>query len=195
MTCEDLTANDSWGDEITVKNNNTVRIYFQNLSSCGLSQGMDKWNDTMTSMSKASGDFMNFVQLSVNWKLLEIRNRMHEPVRNHMPIYKLIVGKNRFDSTQMNLPGGTAQIVNGDWTGSITQNLQDPSGLGRWCGTKLRLKHDRSLYFISAYRVCNQCISQVGIEMAFGQQHYILSMEGFTNPKPVASLLKILSLT
>ena len=184
MTCDDLTANDSWGDEITVKNNYTVRIYSQNLNSCKLSQGMDKWNDIMTSMSKASCDIMNFVQTSANWKLLEIRNRMHAPVCNHMPIYKLIVGKNRFDSTQMNLLGGTAQIANGDWTGRITQNLQDQRGLGRLCGTKLRLKHDRSLYIISAYRVCDQCISEVGIETAFGQQHDMLSMEGFTYPQP-----------
>ena len=70
QTCDILQSNEPWGDEITVKNSNTVRIYFQNLNSCGLSQGTAKWAQILSSMITAECDILNFVQTSANWKIL-----------------------------------------------------------------------------------------------------------------------------
>ena len=109
---------------------------------------------------------------------------MNAPIRAVMPIYKSVVGHNRFHSNQSTLPGGTAQILKGDWTARVNGILQDPSCMGRWCGTKLRLKHNRCLYIITAYRVCDQSLSQVGMETAFGQQHYMLLSDGIPHPNP-----------
>lgn len=102
---------------------------------------------------------MNFAQTSVNWRMLRMRNAMHDPIRRRMPIYKLHVGRNKFDSDQATLPGGVAQIVKGDWTSRILEYIQDPRLMGRWCGIKLRLKNDRNLFIFSAYRVCAQSIA------------------------------------
>lgn len=109
---------------------------------------------------------------------------MHDNICHKIPIYKLITGCNRFDSEQLALPGGTAQIVGGDWTGRMVGRIQDTRGLRRWCGSKIRLKHDRHLFIICAYRVCDQTLSQVGVVTAYAQQHYLLSIDGITNPKP-----------
>jgi hypothetical protein len=56
--------------------------------------------------------------------------------------------------------------------------------MGRWCGSKIRLKHDRHLYVICAYRVCDQSLSQIGVETAFAQQHYLLTLDGISHPNP-----------
>jgi len=37
-TCNKIQTNEACGDEILVKNNNTVCFYFKNLNNCGLSQ-------------------------------------------------------------------------------------------------------------------------------------------------------------
>ena len=55
---------------------------------------------------------------------------------------------------------------------------------GRWCGTKLRMKGDRHLYIITAYRVCKQHSASVGPETAYRQQELLLALEGFSKPDP-----------
>lgn len=122
-----------------VKDDNTVRVYFQNINSCGFAKGSGKWGKIIESMSIAECDFINVAQTSVNWNILSNRNHMHDTIRHKMPIYKLITGKNRFASEQTALPGGTAQVIRGDWTGRVTATIQDSRGMGRWCGSKIRL--------------------------------------------------------
>lgn len=56
--------------------------------------------------------------------------------------------------------------------------------MGRWCGTKIRLRNDRHLYIICAYRVCEQSINQIGVETAYGQQHYMMALENIQNSDP-----------
>lgn len=150
VTCDRIQKNEAWGDKIIVKNDNIVCLYFQNLTSCGLSQGTTKWDNILSGMIISECDIMNFVQTSANWTLLHIRNNMHAPICKHMPTHNLIVGRNKFQSLQPALPRGTAQMIQGDWTGRFNYTLQDTRNMGRWCGTKMRLKYDQNLYIITA---------------------------------------------
>jgi hypothetical protein len=56
--------------------------------------------------------------------------------------------------------------------------------MGRWCGIKMRLKGERYIYIITAYRVCNQQSSSIGPETAFRQQQLLLALDSFVNPDP-----------
>ena len=56
--------------------------------------------------------------------------------------------------------------------------------MGRWCGTKVRLKGDRHLYIITAYRVCNQHNASIGPETAYRQQAFMLALDGFITTDP-----------
>jgi hypothetical protein len=138
------------GGDISVENDNTVRIYFQNINSCGFAKGVDKWGKIIESMSIAECDLIIVAQTSVNWNILSNRNNMHDNIQHKMPIDKLITCRNRFVSEQLVLSGGTLQIVRGDWTGHVVATIQDSWVLGRWCGSKIRLKHDRHLFIICA---------------------------------------------
>lgn len=52
--------------------------------------------------------------------------------------------------------GGTLTTCLGHWTTAIYgEDIQDPSGLGRWSGLTLRGKHDNIVSFITAYRTCS----------------------------------------
>lgn len=48
----------------------------------------------------------------------------------------------------------------------------------------MRLKYDQNLYIITAYRVCDQSLSQIGVKTAYVQQYYMLMMDGIENPNP-----------
>lgn len=179
-----LNANEAWGDGIDIKCTNSFRIYFQNVNSLGLSQGPGKWKSMLASMEQMQCDFINMAQTSLNWKFLFIRERLRKHLAKRMPIHKVNIGRNRFSSENHTLPGGTAQVINGDWTGRIVEYIHDPRQLGRWCGVKIRLKHGRHLYIITAYRVCAQSTTQIGVETAYNQQYHLLSMEGIDHPDP-----------
>lgn len=183
-SAEDLDQNSPWGDSIDVKLDHTVRLYFQNVNSLGLSHSRSKWTDILKSLHTAECDIIGLAQTSINWKHMYIRDRFLKPLRNKMPISKVNLSRNNFHSDNSVLPGGVAQIINGDWTGRIVEQINDSRRMGRWSGYKLRLKHDRFLVIISAYRVCAQTKTSTGVETAYRQQDFMLSNEGMANPDP-----------
>jgi hypothetical protein len=109
---------------------------------------------------------------------------MRQTTNQHFPINKINISLNKCFSEQHTLQAGTAQVICGDWTGRIVSYLQDSRQMGRWCGIKMRLKHDQHLHIILAYRVCDQNLGQVGVETAFSQQHFLLSLANVTTPNP-----------
>lgn len=179
-----LRPNEPWGDTIEVKCENTVRIYFQNVNSIGLSQGTNKVNTILQSLQLIECDIATFAQTSINWRFLHLRNRLRTSVQRIFPKNRINIAKNNFRSEQPALPGGCAQLVTGDWSGRIIEFIQDFRNMGRWCGIKLRLKGARHLYLITAYRVCKQSSAHIGPETTYRQQELMLALEGFGNPDP-----------
>lgn len=138
----------------------------------------------MTSMMQSECDIVSWFQPSLNCKLLRTRKTLHELICNKIQIYKLNVGRNKYISPSSVIPGGTAQLVCGNWTGRVLEMFHDFRHLDRWCGVELRLKHGHYLYVINAYRICDQSMSQIGPETAFGQHAAYLHMEGIsTDPQ------------
>lgn len=183
-SCDNLKKNKAWGDDFQVKTSHSFRIYFQNVNSCSISTGTGKMDIIAKSMIQAECDFINLAQTSLNWRILPLRNRMKEVIQKHLPIHRLFTGNNKYESEQLTLPGGVAQVVRGDWTGRIVKYIHDFRRMDRWCRTKIRLKHDRHLYVICAYRVCEQSLSQIGVETAYGQQHYPMTLDNIQNTNP-----------
>ena len=130
-------------------------------------------------------DIFNFAETSVNWKHVVPKENMIKPVKKKIPISRLNIGRNKFRSSQPTLPGGAAQVIAGDWTGRIVSYVHDSCQMRRWCGVKLRLKHNRNILIICAYRVCNQSLTQVGPETAYSQQKLMLTLDALphTNPR------------
>jgi hypothetical protein len=92
---------------------------------------------------------------------------MHDNIRHKMPIDKLITCRNQFVCEQLVLSGGTLQIVRGDWTGHVVATIQDSWGLGRWCGSKIRLKHD-STSEASLHYMCIKCMQSIYVTSGCG---------------------------
>jgi hypothetical protein len=141
-------------------------------------------------MKQMECDVSNFVQTGINWRNHDIQSRMRKTLTTKMQIHKLNVSQNKHNSDQPFLPGGTAQVIQGNWTGRIVQYIHDTRRMGRWCGVKIRLKCGRHLYIISAYRVCSQQASTIGTDTAYNQQNLMLSLEGMVLPDPRKIFIK-----
>jgi hypothetical protein len=82
-------------------------------------------------------------------------------------------------------PGGTMLTITGKWQSRVSDNGQDPRGLGRWSYFQLSSKK-KSMVIITAYR---PCVSN-GPTTAWMQQWVLLREEGITDPDPVREFYK-----
>jgi hypothetical protein len=90
------------------------------------------------------------------------------------------------------------QICTNHWTGRIIRLIEDPRKLGRWTGQTYRLKGDRSLTVITAYRPCRYSTTNLlkATQTVHRQQVTILESEGFIDPYPrkifITNLIKMI---
>jgi hypothetical protein len=75
--------------------------------------------------------------------------------------------------------------ITGKWQSRVSDNGQDPRGLGRWSYFQLSSKK-KSMVIITAYR---PCVSN-GPTTAWMQQWVLLREEGITDPDPVREFYK-----
>ena len=80
--------------------------------------------------------------------------------------------------------GGTACALFGKWTGRLHSHGSDTSGLGRWSHYTMHGRQGRKITVVSAYRPCQESLSQSGITSAYAQQHRLLNLRGESNPNP-----------
>ena len=79
-------------------------------------------------------------------------------------------------------PGGTATIALNKWSGRVNEQIHDKTGQGRWSGFKLRAH--RPIIVVTAYRVPQTSIDQVGHKTAYAQQWAVARMAGEPTPEP-----------
>ena len=83
--------------------------------------------------------------------------------------------------------GGTLTTCLGQWTTTIFGNdIQDPTGLGRWSGLTIRGKHDNVFSIITAYRTCTGSRQSAPLGSVFHREtEYFrqLTIPGVTNPR------------
>jgi len=99
-------------------------------------------------------DITTLVEMNVNWKKVVAKDKLDCRTIDWWDNSRWSYGYNvHADSSSTHLYGGTAVLTISDTTARIwTNNLSDPTGLGRWTGTRYRGKGQRTLSVISAYR-------------------------------------------
>ena len=101
-------------------------------------------------------DIFGLTETNLNWPKLDQSHNWRERTTGIWETSHSTIGFNRKDiHTQSPFqPGGTLlHSTNKSCHRIITTDL-DPSGLGRWCSTKYRGRHDVTLRVVCAYRPC-----------------------------------------
>ena len=81
-TDTNLEDNEHWGDLMNTKQDNTIRIYFQNINELKLTQSWDKWRSIVTEINKRNVDIAGFVKTNINWN--PIREMTAKPILRKM---------------------------------------------------------------------------------------------------------------
>jgi hypothetical protein len=78
--------------------------------------------------------------------------------------------------------GGDVCLLLNRWTGYKKENISDATGLGRWCGFRLKGKNQRTIIVLSAYRLAaSQDISD---KNCYSQQWRIIQEKTEQEPNP-----------
>ena len=164
------------------KDDNTIRIYFQNIKGIKLTQSWDKWRDIVTEIKSRKVDIAGLVETNINWN----------PIRELTA--KSILRKVYWNGQMINassddpIPsaykqGGSSMLVLNKPIGSIATTGIDHRGLGRWSYVILNGRNNVNIVIITAYRVC-QDTGTNGDLTAFQQQYRLLRRQNIIHPHP-----------
>lgn len=176
-----IKPNDSVGDSFLVKHEHTNRLVYTNINSC---QKTEKFTNCMQVCKDFKCDIIAFGETKANGKRKDLIEKFKAIARNKFEHVAITPSRNRATASGTFQAGGTLIASTGHWKGRAIQHIHDPRKLGRWSGQKFRLKNDRYMVVISAYRVCKQSSRSAGPDTALSQQHTLLREDGFTNPNP-----------
>jgi hypothetical protein len=127
-------------------------------------------------------------ETNTNWKYKQIKKRILASTNSMYENYSIAFTDNQFNPPERSpyLPGGCLQLCTGHWTSRIIETISDPRRLGRWTGQKFRLRDGQILSIITAYRPCQQSVTdanQPSITVTY-QQKVILTKDKWKEEDP-----------
>jgi len=108
-------------------------------------------------MDEMGADIAPIVEMNVNWRQVPSKDRLEHRTVEWWEHSRWSYSYNRHSSsTDKHLYGGTSVLTIGSSTARIwSHNHNDPTGLGRWTGTRYRGRGNRHIMIVSAYRPHN----------------------------------------
>ncbi len=188
-----LHSNEPTGDTLPpTKDNNTIRIYFQNINGANSNQWSD-WESANQYLAMNHFDIAGYAETNIPWTQQQ-RNTANAIARRHHQQVAMHTCTSNDHSTSNYQPGGVACITLGKWTGRITERFQDNTGMGRWTGFCLQGKDNIRISIITAYRA----VKTTGASTSYMQQWRTIRNHPTTNydnktPEPRSQMIKDLS--
>ncbi len=144
---------ETFGDIITKKETNTLRIGFQNIGGFSTTANRAKDDIICGEISKFEFDIFGMAEINVDWRLSREDEKLYTRTKEGWEQLHLSF---TFNTTAAPIKhqqfGGTAIFSLSKASHRVISKGQDESNLGRWCWTRYRGKQDQSLRIISAYR-------------------------------------------
>ena len=174
------------GDELASKDENTLRIAFQNVHGATNFRGWEAPSE-IEAMEELEIDIMGMAETNRPW--LKQQKALYDAhmmkcFRTSRTIYTAAPAQDHQARYQ---PGGNLLTVNGEVTARIEGRGSDT--LGRFCYYTFAGKRDEGVIVIVAYRVCQEVGSTAGPYTAFNQQYIALRDAGQREPNPRKQIL------
>ena len=146
------TDTEIWGNKIFFKNNDVIRLSFQNINGFLAGEEGFKAEKIQGYMEENQVDVFCLAETNTNWRLISKTNSLEEKVRGWFKNKKVITTYNEHDRfCRDHQPGGTAIISRDEMALRHIRNGHDPKRLGRWCWKLFRGKKGLKLRVVSVY--------------------------------------------
>lgn len=121
-TLNDEDENVHYGDEITIKETNTSRMFFLNINSLnGAKKNMEKWRNTTRVLQEQKCDIFGLAEPGIDWKRKDVRRTINTIARHQFGQVALSTARNKNKAKGIYQAGGTLQMATGHWKGRLEQ--------------------------------------------------------------------------
>ena len=192
----DECATTTYGDAIIYKAPGTIRFFFQNVKGLTYSASGEDYNYYASCMSSYDVDCFGMAERNTGWQHHHLQRDFRAGVRRQFKYAKVAFG---YSSEEVDLchpretfqAGGSLQTVRGNLTTTVQGDaLQDPTGLGRWCGMTFEGKGTSFMSVLTAYRVCEGSITNASIGRAHHREYEYFRSKGENAPQPRTRFLQ-----
>ena len=172
------TEGSTWGDTLSQeKNNNNLRIIFQNINGLGYDHGTSRGEELRQFIEQTQTDVMLIAEVNVNWRLVSKKYSIHDMSRGWFENQSISIAYNQHHRCRSkHLPGGVGVICRGETALRKIETKNDSSNLGRWTWTKLQGKDGIKLRIVSVYVPCRS--TEYGNKKVYCQQQKALQKQG-----------------
>jgi hypothetical protein len=179
--------NIEFGDTMKIKEANTIRLYFQNIRGCKKNNSWKDWQYATKYLHDNQVDIIGYAETNLFW---DAKSKQEARQHTAYKYKKCVISTSRsIDGTDSyHQQGGTATIVTQNYTGRITSDISDKTGLGRWSGVRMRRKNGKHLSILTAY--CPHIDTKWGKDTCYQQQWRILNEQGTAQPEPRKQMLQ-----
>ena len=163
-----------YGGQVNQREEKTLRLYYNNCNCLeatrtisnaikakaqknnkkflGFSKQDSKLDGIMQRVLEWQANIICLAETGVDWNAKVAKRTFGKIVNVYDTRMCMTTSTANTSSTSYYKPGGTATLVDGIWSGSITKRGDDPHGMERWSYVTLTGKKDTRLTIITAYR-------------------------------------------
>ena len=148
--------NRTFGDHITVKPKNTIRIASQNVNCIGISNYNNyKLEEAKSWLLQNEIDIVGWQEVGIAFHILPKYERLAERIKDiRWKKIRSITSNNKHESVNKTQYGGTAVMSFDEAAHRVKKTGSDPTGLGRWSWMLFEGKNNYTTRIISAYVPC-----------------------------------------
>ena len=192
----DVDLHSSYGDSIHTRNENSIRIFFQNVKGLTYTNTGEDYAYYLSNTALLGSDIIGMAETNSAWCHSHLRNTIHTQARKQFTQHRISFSSpshtlDPMPDTESFQAGGTITLTTNSLVPMVFGNpTQDPTGLGRWSITNYRGKAEHFLTIITAYRVCKGNIQSSPIGSSFSREYEFYRSQGHKNPQPRTLILK-----
>ncbi len=142
-----------FGDVITCKNKNTLRLGFQNVGGFPTQRGKIKDDTIRVGLTKWDFDIFGFAETNLDWRLLPEEDKFPSRTQEWWETQHVSWTNNRTaPPRQARQFGGTALFSINQVAHRVVEKGSDETNLGRWTWTRYQGRNSQTLRVVVAYR-------------------------------------------
>ena len=157
-TTTTITPNEPWGDTLTTKQSNTLRVYFQNVNGLQPAPTWDKWKEVLSELFRNEVDVAGLVETNINWTLL-CSSQASALIRKQFGNGTMFNAASDEPTLSTYKQGGASLLLTGNIIGAIDHGSSDQRGLGRWSYCIIHGRNNIKVVIITAYRICQDTLT------------------------------------
>lgn len=180
----------SFGDSIQQKDPDTIRVFFQNVKGLTFTTGMEDYYYYIQGLTAFQIDIAGLCKTNTAWQHSHLQADFRKQIRRHYRQSRVHFGSptksiDNCSERSTYQSGGNLTMVSGNMTSSsFGNNIEDPTGLGRWSGISFRGKEKYILTVITAYRTCGGSVRTALLGSTYSRKYNYFRNQGYKQPNP-----------